>query len=118
MSTEPTLTSATSTESRLRPEYGFISYRWQNILNRSLGYLILIMLTILSAFPLVWMVLTSLRDRQEVYSGTLLPNELTLEAYQFILSELHIMIFFWNSAKVTVATIIIVVSLATLAGYA
>jgi ABC-type glycerol-3-phosphate transport system permease component len=118
MSTEPTLTSATAVESRSQPDYRFMSYRWQNILNRFLGYLILITLTLLSAAPLLWMVMTSLRDRREVLGGSLIPSTLTFSAYQFILSEYHIMIFFWNSIIVTLATIIIVVSLATLAGYA
>jgi ABC-type glycerol-3-phosphate transport system permease component len=118
MSTEPTLTSATAVESRVQPDYRLLSYRWQNILNRSLGYLILITLTLLSAAPLLWMVMTSLRDRREVLGGSMIPTTLTFEAYRFILSEYHIMIFFWNSIIVTLATIIIVVSLATLAGYA
>jgi ABC-type glycerol-3-phosphate transport system permease component len=118
MSTEPTLTSATAAESHLQPDYRLLVYRWQNRLNRTLGYLILIILTLLSAAPLLWMVMTSLRDRREVLGGSMIPTTLTFEAYQFILSEYHIMIFFWNSIIVTLATIIIVVSLATLAGYA
>lgn len=118
MSTEPTLTSGVSAESQLQPDYRLLVYRWQNRLNRTLGYLILIILTLLSAAPLLWMVMTSLRDRREVLGGSMIPTSLTFEAYRFILSEYHIMIFFWNSIIVTLATIIIVVSLATLAGYA
>src|SRR5262245_22533233 len=118
MSTEPSLTSSASTESRLHADYQVAMYRWQNIFNRSLGYLILIILTLLSAAPMLWMVFTSLRDRREVLGGPLLPTALTFEAYGFILSEFHIMTFLKNSSVVTLATIIIVVSLATLAGYA
>lgn len=118
MSTEPTLTSGVSAESQLQPDYRLLVYRWQNRLNRTMGYFILIILTLLSAAPLLWMVMTSLRDRREVLGGSMIPSSLTFEAYHFILSEYHIMIFFWNSIIVTLATIIIVVSLATLAGYA
>jgi ABC-type glycerol-3-phosphate transport system permease component len=118
MSTKPTLTSQVSAESHGQTDYRLIWYRWQNILNRSLGYFSLIVLTVLSSFPLLWLLLTSLRDRREVFAGTLLPSEITFAAYQFILTEFHILTFFWNSTLVTLATIIVVVSLATLAGYA
>jgi len=93
-------------------------YRAQYIAGRLLGYLILIMLTVLSSFPLVWMILTSLRDRREVFSGILLPKELTLAAYKFILTEFRILDFLWNSILVTFFTVLAVVILATLAGYA
>lgn len=118
MSTEPTVTSGASAGSQVQPDYQVTLYRWQSLLNRSLGYTILIILTVISSFPMLWMLLTSLRDRREVFSGTLMPEEITLAAYQFILSEFHIMNFFWNSSMVSLATIIAVVSLATLAGYA
>lgn len=93
-------------------------YRAQYIAGRLLGYLILIMLTVLSSFPLVWMILTSLRDRREVFSGILLPKVLTLDAYEFILTEFRILDFLWNSILVTFFTVSVVIALATLAGYA
>jgi ABC-type glycerol-3-phosphate transport system permease component len=85
---------------------------------RFFGYLILILLTVLSMFPLVWMLLTSLRDRRTVFGGPIIPETLTLDAYRFLLQEFHILNFFWNSAVVTFFTVVVVVTLATLAGYA
>jgi ABC-type glycerol-3-phosphate transport system permease component len=102
-----------------QPQRRFFSrYRLQAFITRLLGYLILLTLTMLSAFPLLWMALTSLRARSEVFSGNLLPRQVTLAAYQFIWSELHIMTFFGNSVWVTFWTVTVVVALATLAGYA
>lgn len=92
--------------------------RVQRFILRSLGYLILIILTVLSIFPLVWMLLTSLRDRREVFTDTLIPDELILDAYTFILTEFHILNFLWNSVMVTFFTIVAVVALSTMAGYA
>lgn len=122
MSTEPTLKPGASTKSdfirQARPDPRLLVYRWQRLFSRSLGYLILIVLTTLSSFPLLWMVLTSLRDRREVFAGMLLPNAITFSAYEFLLFESDILTAFWNSIFVVIFTVIAVVSLATLAGYA
>lgn len=85
---------------------------------RFFGYLILIVLTLTSIFPMVWMVLTSLRDRRTVFGGSIIPETFTLDAYRFLLEDFHILTFFWNSTLVAFFTIVVVVSLATLAGYA
>jgi ABC-type glycerol-3-phosphate transport system permease component len=87
-------------------------------LGRPLGYLGLVALTVVALFPLVWMVLTSLRDRTDVLGGGLLPTTITFDAYRFIFGELNIGIYFWNSVRITFATVLVVVALATLAGYA
>jgi ABC-type glycerol-3-phosphate transport system permease component len=87
-------------------------------LSRLAGYLALLILTATSLFPLAWMILTSLRDRSDVLGGGLLPTTISLDAYKFIFSELSIEVYFWNSVRITVATVLVVVALATLAGYA
>jgi len=93
-------------------------YRWRRILARLAGYLVLIGLTASSIFPLLWMTMTSLRPRTDMYSGSLLPSQITLEAYRFLATDFNIAPFYWNSIKVTFVTVITVVMLATLAGYA
>jgi ABC-type glycerol-3-phosphate transport system permease component len=85
---------------------------------RTVGYLLLIALTISSIAPLVWLTLTSIRPRTDVYSGALLPTAVTFEAYRFIWSELNIELFFLNSLRITLVTVIAVAVLATMAGYA
>jgi ABC-type glycerol-3-phosphate transport system permease component len=93
-------------------------HRWLVRLGRITGYVILIGLTISSIAPLVWLAITSIRPRNDVFSGALLPSALTFEAYQFILTELGIEIFFLNSLRITLITVTAVVVLATMAGYA
>jgi ABC-type glycerol-3-phosphate transport system permease component len=88
------------------------------LLARAAGYLLLIALTVSSIAPLVWLVITSIRPRNDVFSGLLLPSQVTFEAYQFILTELGIEVFFLNSLRITLVTVAVVVVLATLAGYA
>ncbi|MCC7206241.1 MAG: carbohydrate ABC transporter permease [Anaerolineae bacterium] len=93
-------------------------YLAQRYAGRSTGYAILIGLTVLSIFPLVWMVLTSLRERHSVFGGPLFPERFTLDAYQFMFNEFHIVDYFGNSILVTAVTVFAVVTLATLTGYA
>ncbi|MGD0610259.1 MAG: carbohydrate ABC transporter permease [Anaerolineales bacterium] len=87
-------------------------------ITRMAGYMILILLTIFSIFPLLWMVLMSLKDRDETYSGNFFPSHVTLSAYQFVFSTMNIGTYMKNSLVVTIATVLISVFLATLSGYA
>src|SRR5690349_11258007 len=88
------------------------------ILGRLVGYVAFVLLTAPSLFPLVWMILTSVRDRTDVLGGGLLPSKIIFDAYRFIFTELNIGVYFWNSVYITVVTVLVVVALATLAGYA
>jgi len=90
----------------------------RHIVTRALGYLVLVMLTVLSVFPLVWMVLTSLKDRTETYSTSWLPSRVTFASYLFVWERMNVGLSLLNSVKVTVSTVVVVVALATLAGYA
>jgi ABC-type glycerol-3-phosphate transport system permease component len=93
-------------------------YLAQHVAGRVVGYVILLVLTLTSMFPLVWMVTTSLRERSEVFKGGLIPTQVTFEAYSFLLNEVHILTYFGNSVLITSITVLVVVTLATLAGYA
>lgn len=87
-------------------------------LSRTAGYTILLLLTLSSVFPLIWMILMSVKDRAETYSGTFWPQHVSLTAYQFIFTDMNIGLFLWNSIKITLLTLVVVVFLATLSGYA
>jgi ABC-type glycerol-3-phosphate transport system permease component len=97
---------------------GALAQRGRRPLGRLAGYLALLGLMATSLFPLVWMILTSLRSRSEVLAGGLLPKRITFDAYRFVFSELNIGVYFWNSVRITFVTVLVVVALATLAGYA
>lgn len=88
------------------------------ILPRAAGYAILISLTLGSIFPLAWMILMSLKDRSETYSGKLLPSQVTFSAYSYVFETMQLPLYMWNSVKITAITVATVVFLATLAGYA
>ena len=116
MSTEPVQTTISDyhmTGTRRIDRY--LMERW---LGRGVGYAILIVLTIISIFPLIWMIMTSFRQQFDVFGKSLIPQTVTLDAYTFILNEFHFATFFGNSLVVSVLTVFTVVCLATLSGYA
>jgi len=85
---------------------------------RALGYGVLSALSAISAVPLVWMVLTSFKRRDEVFGGGLLPSKWQGSAYAYIWQELHIWQYFLNSVVVTALTVVAVVVVSCFGGYA
>lgn len=83
-------------------------------------YFILALGLIFAMFPIYFVVQASLRPGNSLYSTELqlLPTNATLANYKYVLSELPLPLWIWNSFKVgfatTVATLLITVS----AGYA
>jgi ABC-type glycerol-3-phosphate transport system permease component len=86
-------------------------YTFGHRISRATGYTILFLLTLSSIFPLVWMILMSLKDRSETYSGNFLPSKVTLSAYQFVFQNLDITRYLWNSVKITQITVAVVIRL-------
>jgi ABC-type glycerol-3-phosphate transport system permease component len=87
----------------------------------ALAYVPLVVVCLLILVPLIWMVSSSFKGRQEFYaaSATLLPLHPTLINYQYILTQLgDLPVYLRNSFVVTVAAVLIVAALSSLAGYA
>jgi ABC-type glycerol-3-phosphate transport system permease component len=76
----------------------------------------LILLAAILAFPLVWMVMTSVKKQREVFSS-FLPKTLDFSNYQRVWVALDLPRHLANSVYVTLLTVSIVVVVATLAGY-
>ena len=80
-------------------------------------YLILLMLTLVLAFPLLWMALTSVKNQREVFSS-FVPKSLELSNYQRVWVAMDLPRHFANSLYVTGLTVLIVIIVSALAGYA
>ncbi|KAB8164302.1 ABC transporter permease subunit [Streptomyces sp. 3MP-14] len=85
---------------------------------RVFGYLLLIVISAASAYPLLWMLITSVRPRNTVFGGGFLPDEFTFDAYRQAWTDLNFPRHFMITLVITVITVLGVVALATLAGYA
>ncbi len=88
------------------------------------GFLFHIPLLIISLWvliPLLWMISTSFKGRQEYYAAvsTLIPQRPTLINYEFMLTQMgNLPIYMLNSFIVTLGSVLLTTSLAALAGYA
>lgn len=85
---------------------------------RSFIALLLVAIGALSIFPLVWLVLTSLRPRDSVFSGPFVPSSFTLSAYPGVWNATDLGLHFLNSLWITAATVAGVTAFSCLAGYA
>ena len=74
---------------------------------------------LLIVFPLLWMLLTSFKPEDEVFSVPvkLLPEEWTIEYYRILIEETAFPTYFLNSLVVSTATTLLVVAVATIGAY-
>jgi ABC-type glycerol-3-phosphate transport system permease component len=93
------------------------SFRRRRAARRSAGYVFLVVLSGATVFPFVWMLLTSVRQRDTVFGGGLVPDQITFGAYGRAWSQLDYLSHFLTSVVVTSLTVLGVVALAALAGY-
>ncbi len=71
-------------------------------------------------FPLLWVVASSLKSTQEIYSGTatILPQAVSFDHYRSVIDGQQIFRSMWNSALVGAASTVLVVLLAVPSAYA
>jgi len=79
----------------------------------------LIVIILIDLFPFIWMVSTSLKPVNEIFSKTLelIPKHITFENYGKVLFTTHFPRFFVNSIFVVSTAVIITVVLGSLAAY-
>lgn len=87
------------------------------VFNRTLIYIVLLAIAVVEAFPLAWMILTSLKNPREVFTS-FWPKSLEFGNFQRVWVAMDLPIHLFNSLYVTTLTVGIVVFAATLAGYA
>ncbi|SMD11889.1 carbohydrate ABC transporter permease [Rhizobium sp. RU36D] len=71
------------------------------------------------AFPLIWMVLTSLKPQSELFRipPSILPTEITFEHYRILLQDTPFLRYFANSMLLATMTTILVVVVGALGAY-
>jgi multiple sugar transport system permease protein len=85
-----------------------------------IGSLFLVVFVIWTLVPFYWMLVTSLKEHDEIYgtTATLFPQRPTLESYRVLFFETDYFLFFRNSMTVALATTFLTVLCASLAAYA
>lgn len=94
--------------------------RKQSVLSLALQYFILILGVVFSVFPIYFVAQAALRPGNQLYSTNLqlLPTNVTLENFRYVLTEIPLPIWIWNSIKVASLTSLFSLLVAVTAGYA
>jgi ABC-type glycerol-3-phosphate transport system permease component len=93
------------------------NYRLLMALKQTFTYVILLIVAAIMAFPLAWILLTSVKNQREVF-GTFLPRSIDFSNYARVWETLNLPQHLLNSAIVCFITVSLVVIAVTLAGYA
>lgn len=82
-------------------------------------YMFLIILSFISVFPFIWMVIATTNKSVEITKGTLIPGTYFFENLKNLLaSDLQYMTAFKNSLKIAVIITVLAMLISSLAGYA
>jgi len=79
---------------------------------------ILLAIAAFTMFPFVWLILTSIRPANTVFSGGFWPTSVSFDAYVKAWNSTDFGLHFANSMWITLVTVIGVVAFASLSGYA
>ena len=79
-----------------------------------------VLLLVLGAFPLAWMLSTSLKPSGEIFATppTLIPRAVTLENYHRLFQETNFLTYFTNSVGVSLATVLLTLAVSSMGAYA
>ena len=87
-------------------------------LTQGAAYTWLIIVSVTTVLPFLWMILTSLKPKPEIYYFRFLPREPTLAHYVDVLTRWQFGTWFFNSIMVTVITTFSTLFFCALCGYA
>lgn len=83
-----------------------------------ISYAVLAVLACISLFPALWIVMSSLKEGNSLYSDTLIPRSFTLEHYRDLFQTTKYPLWFMNTVKVAVLSTVIGTFLLLLTSYA
>jgi ABC-type glycerol-3-phosphate transport system permease component len=87
-------------------------------LSRILAFSLLLVMSLATVYPFIWTVITSLRERNTIYSGKFFPEKIIFTNYPAAWVQTHFGEHFLNSLFITGVSLVGIVFLSTTAGYA
>ncbi|MZQ85883.1 ABC transporter permease subunit [Paenibacillus sp. 5J-6] len=88
------------------------------VLNRTVVYVFLFAVAVISIFPFLWMVISSTNLSVDVTQGRMLPGSHFIDNYKKLVNSINLLPALWNSLKISLSTTILALLVASLAGYA
>lgn len=85
---------------------------------RMLIYIVLVMGTITSVYPILWIILSSFNPGTALYSSTLIPKKLTLDHYTELFVKKDFGLWYMNTLKIAFFSMLLAVVLVIITAYA
>lgn len=86
--------------------------------NRVLEYIFLILISVISIFPFLWMIISMTNKSIDVTKGSLIPgSHLIQNLHSLFTSDLHFGRSILNSAEIAIITTVLALAISSLAGY-
>ncbi|GED68751.1 sugar ABC transporter permease [Brevibacillus reuszeri] len=80
-------------------------------------YAMLALISALMVFPFIWMFLISIKPKNEIYSGSILPSAFHFENYLRVFTDTKMLLYLWNSIYVSLIIIAFQIITAIFAAY-
>ncbi|SHE12310.1 Maltose transport system permease protein malG [Chlamydia abortus] len=84
----------------------------------SISYALLVLLSCISLFPALWIIMSSLKTGNSLFSDTLIPREFTLEHYRNLFQNTRYPLWFINTLKIASLSTVLGTFLLLLSSYA
>lgn len=96
------------------------AYHWKMFFtpSRIAALFALVVLALFGVYPFVWMVLTSVRDRNTIFNGPFIPDRIVFDAYPAAWQQTEFGAHFLNSIVIAVISLAGILFFSTSAGYA
>lgn len=96
-----------------------IAYNKTHFLGKALCYLVLLAMTVITAFPFIWMILSSFKESSEFYLlvPTLLPEKFQLNNFTELFEKWNFARYYKNSILITAFQVVANVLIVLFAGY-
>src|SRR5687768_14295229 len=87
---------------------------------KRLTYLLLSTFSIVYLFPVFWVVISSFKDKNELYQWppTVFPSNFTFENFRIAFGAGNFGLYFWNSLVVTFTSTLLLLLINSMAGFA
>ncbi len=88
------------------------------ILEKIFLYVVMISVVLVSLFPLLWVILSSVKTNGEILAGPfVLPSSLYLDGYKYVLTQYHFFSYALNSIIVAIVPLLIAIPAYAMAAY-
>ncbi len=97
-----------------------LSHNSQQFIKLLLTYLLLIIIAVVSIYPALWIVMSSFKVGDSLFSEHLIPDQLTTDHYVRLFTDdnLNYPLWYWNTFKISLISTVLGTSLTIITAYA